>query len=76
MEENITQFVHSEGGFITAIVLIILGLSDLVSAYYVTNYRPDLLPLPADKVKSLMTIIYFVSSLLVLIGFYMLYIRV
>ncbi|MDG1286800.1 MAG: hypothetical protein P8P30_04465 [Rickettsiales bacterium] len=75
MEVEITAFIHSEMGYITALVLIMLGLCDLVSGYYITRYRPDLLPIPAEKLKPIMMAVYFVSSFLVLIGIYMLYIR-
>ncbi len=75
MEQSITQFIHSDGGLITAWVLIVLGLSDLASGYYMVNYRPDLIPLPANKLQALMTTLYFLSSFLVLTGIYMIYIR-
>lgn len=75
MEQAITEFIHTEAGFITALVLIFLGLSDLGSGYYLMRYRPDLIPLPANKLERFMMAIYFISSFFVLVGGYMLYLR-
>lgn len=75
MEAAITEFINSDTGYITAIVFIVLGLSDLGSSYYITRYKPEFLPIPAEKLQIIMTAIYFAASLLVLIGLYMLYIR-
>ncbi len=76
MESDITQFVQSEMGFIFAIGMIVVGLADLASGIYIMRHRPDLMPLPPEKIKTFMTAIYFIASLLVLTGFYMLYLRI
>lgn len=75
MEQAITEFIHSDTGYIVAIALIVLGISDLASGYYLSTYRRDLLPIPTEKLKPIMTAIYFAASLLVLIGIYMLSLR-
>jgi len=75
MEQEITQFINSDSGFITALILVVLGVSDLASGYYLARYRPEMIPLPPHLLNRFMTAIYFVSSFLVLVGIYMLYIR-
>lgn len=75
MEQAITEFVHSSGGYITAIAFIVLGISDMASGYYIIKYKPELLPITHEKLSNIMTAIYFAASLLVLIGLYMLYLR-
>lgn len=75
MEAQITEFIRSDTGYIIAIVFIVLGVCDLASGYYITRYRPQLLPIPFETLRKVMTAIYFAASLLVLIGLYMLYLR-
>ncbi len=75
MEASITEFIQSEAGLILATILLLVGLCDLLGGHYIARYRPELLPLPSGQLKKFMTLIYFISSFLVLIGLYMLYVR-
>ena len=75
METQLTEFIRSDAGFIAAWVLLVFGLSDLLTTIFVMRYRPDLLPMPATIKRNLLTGVSFYASFFVLLGLYMLYLR-
>lgn len=75
MEQAITEFIHSEHGEIVAIVLLLIGLADIGSGWFLTKYRRDLIPVPDDKLQPIMTALFFAAALMLMAGLYILIMR-
>ena len=75
MESIITAFIHSQTGQIVAITLTAVGVTDLGVIFYVTKFRPELIPPSLHQQPRFVIALSFIAAFLALLGGYMLFLR-
>jgi len=75
MEQQLTQFISSDTAGIMAVVLVVLGVFDVASGWYLIRYKRDLLPVSDEKLHKMMLPLFFAAIFMALIGLYILGIR-
>jgi len=72
LAETIDAFIKSDSGEILGLVLLLIGMTDLITAHIILKHYPEMLPLPAEQRRRFLPVLFFVSVFLTLIGFYIL----
>jgi hypothetical protein len=75
VEESLTQFIYSDTGYWVALVLVFVGLTDFAFAYLALRHFPEWLGEAEPQIRQISPILFFMAGFMVLLGGYMLWLR-